>query len=282
MGGRGGKKKGHNEMPGSQPHVSTTLREESSGKKQGSVNAKTMCKLDHLKSLAAWSAIEASIPSLGVFFGERLAATNEALGLRADPSSFLCERCESILQPGHNCTVRIEKRKSKKRKKSNPTTQNHVVYTCHFCSHRNLMRGTPKGYIKDIRPPPKAKPPLKSKSFLQERRSLSETSRSIPEVNKADAAALPTMDGHNNLETSSPATPLPVKRLTLLDSKRKRKRSGAKKVAEPEINSTAENSVPASSKKRKKSWTTLKEIAQSSSKHDNGNKLSNLTIPFFI
>ncbi|KAL8064179.1 hypothetical protein ABFX02_01G074000 [Erythranthe guttata] len=281
MGGRGGKKKGHNEMPGSQPHVSTTLREESIGKKQGSVNAKTMCKLDHLKSLAAWSATEASIPSLGAFFGERLAATNEALGLRADPSSFLCERCESILQPGHNCTVRIEKRKSKKRKKSNPTTQNHVVYTCHFCSHRNLMRGTPKGYIKAIRPP-KAKPPLKSKSSLQKRRSLSEPSRSIPEVNTADASAFPTMDVHNNLETSFPATPLPVTRLTLLDSKRKRKRSGAKKVAEPEINSTAENSVPASSKKRKKSWTTLKEIAQSSSKHDNGNKLSSLTIPFFI
>lgn len=92
MGGRGGKQKGPNATQGSQPRVSMTLREESSGKKQGNVNAKTMCKLDHLKNLAVWAAAEASVPSLAAFFGERLAAANEVLGLRADPSEFVCER----------------------------------------------------------------------------------------------------------------------------------------------------------------------------------------------
>lgn len=89
MGGRGGKKKGPNSTPGSQP---LTLREESSRKKQGNVNAKTMCKLDHLKNLAAWAAEEASVPSLAAFFGERLAATSEALSIRPDPALFVCER----------------------------------------------------------------------------------------------------------------------------------------------------------------------------------------------
>lgn len=88
MSGAGGKKKGSNLAAASQPRGFTTLREESTGKKHGTVNAKTMCKVDHLKYLAA----EASVPSLGAFFGERLAATTEALGLRSDPSSFVCER----------------------------------------------------------------------------------------------------------------------------------------------------------------------------------------------
>lgn len=91
MGGRGGKK-GPNATPGSQSRCSRTLREESNGKKQGSVNVKSMCKLDHLKNLAVWAADEASVPSLGAFFGERLAATSEALSVRPDPSLFICER----------------------------------------------------------------------------------------------------------------------------------------------------------------------------------------------
>ncbi|KAL2238221.1 UNVERIFIED_CONTAM: hypothetical protein Sindi_1013800, partial [Sesamum indicum] len=91
MTGKGGKKKGPNAGAGSQPRVSMTLREESTGKKQGSVNFKSMCKLDHMKNLAVWAAAEASIPSLGAFFGERLAAASEALGIRSDPSLFVCE-----------------------------------------------------------------------------------------------------------------------------------------------------------------------------------------------
>ncbi|PIN15107.1 hypothetical protein CDL12_12257 [Handroanthus impetiginosus] len=283
MGGKGGKKR-LNAAPGLHSHVSMTLREESSGKKQGNVNAKTMCKLDHLKNLAVWSATEASVPSLGAFFGERLAATTEALGLRADPALFVCERCESILQPGDNCTVRIEKNKSKARhrhKKSTHTTQNNVVYRCHFCSHRNLMRGTAKGYIKEICPPkPKPTKPEPAKSGIEKHDSSAKATTGTFEVNKLDTVASPKIDGQN-LETSSQPTPVPSTCLSLLDSKRrKRNRSGAKKVAEPETSATVTDAEK--SKKRRKSWTSLKEIAESS-EHDIGKKkLTNLSIPFFI
>lgn len=92
MGGKGGKKRGNGSTAAAQPRVSTTLREESRGEKQGHVNAKAMCKLDHLKNLAVWAATEAFVPSLGAVYGERLAATTEALGIRGDPSIFVCER----------------------------------------------------------------------------------------------------------------------------------------------------------------------------------------------
>ncbi|KAH6761532.1 hypothetical protein C2S52_018965 [Perilla frutescens var. hirtella] len=259
MGGAGGKKPG--------------------GMKHGNVNAKSMCKIDHLKNLALWAAAEASVPSLGAFFGERLAATSEALGLRADPSLFVCERCESILLPGNNCTVRIEKNKSKgrrRRNKSNTKAQNYVVYRCHSCSHQNMMRGTPNGHVKEICPP-KPKPALK----LKKARETAMTT----EHEKVDSDALLPLDGQN-LETSSPATPLPETGLSLLDSKRrKRNRSCAKKVAEPQISSTAvdsEKSIQSSSKRRKKSWTSLKQIVDSSGQKDIGKKLLDLTIPLFI
>ncbi|GFP99307.1 hypothetical protein PHJA_002074800 [Phtheirospermum japonicum] len=262
-----------------------TMRDQSSGKKHGNVNAKTMCKLDHLKSIAVWAPAEASVPSLGAFLGERLAATTEALGLRADPSLFFCERCESTLQPGSNCTVRIEKNKSKARrhksKKSNLNTQNNVVYTCHFCSHRNLMRGTPKGYVNKLCPP-KAKPPLTAKSVDKCPISTKAT-MNIADVNKTDAIALSTGDGLKKLETSSPATPLPTSGLSILDSKmRKRNRSNARKVAEPETSLTEgddEKSKQGASKRRRKAWTSLKEIAQSGG-NDSSKKLTSLSIPF--
>ncbi|KAK6152114.1 hypothetical protein DH2020_014749 [Rehmannia glutinosa] len=203
--------------------------------------------------------------------------------------ALLFNRCESILQPGSKCAVRIEKNKSKtrhKRKKSNPTTKNNVVYQCHFCSHRNLMRGTPKGYVKEICPP-KAKPTLKletAKFSVDKCPSSAKATTNTAEVNKVDIVDLPTVDGQN-LETSSPATPLPTTFLSLLDSKRrKRNRSGAKKVAEPETSFTAgdeEKSKQVSSKRRKKSWTSLKEIAQSGG-NDIGSNFTNLTIPFFV
>ncbi|KAL3812420.1 hypothetical protein ACJIZ3_013688 [Penstemon smallii] len=250
---------------------------ELNGKKKPNLSAKTMCKVDHLQNLALWAVEEASIPSLGSFFGQRLAATTEALGVRTDPSLFLCQRCESILQPGQNCTVRIEKNKPKqrhKRKKSNISAQNSLVYSCHYCSHRNLMRGTPKGYVKEICPPKAKSLPVK----------LNLAAKSV--VEKHTIAEVSTIALKHNPETSLPETPLPKNGLTLLDSKRrKRNRSIAKKVPDPESTSTAvdaeKNTIGASSKRRRKSWTSLKEIAQSSVK-DTSKNFANLTIPFLI
>ncbi|PWA40809.1 RNAse P, Rpr2/Rpp21 subunit [Artemisia annua] len=127
------------------PQMSVTMRKASTGKKQ--INVKSSLKLQHLKDLAVWASHDAAIPSLGAFFGHHFAASSEALGSPVDPSLFACQRCESMLHPGFNCTIRIEKNKTNSRHKGKKTTnhpRNNIVYTCNFCSHRNMKRGTPQ------------------------------------------------------------------------------------------------------------------------------------------
>ncbi|KAL7178373.1 hypothetical protein ACSBR2_031512 [Camellia fascicularis] len=272
MGKKGANKKAPNLTSGSQ--ASITLREESSGKKQPNVNGKSLLKLEHLQNLAVWASGEASMPSLGAFFGHQLAALGESLGSSPNPSLFPCQRCESILQPGYNCTIRIEKNTAKarrRRKSSNISTQNSVVYKCHFCSHRNLKRGTPRGHMKEICPP-KAKPSFKlepSRSTVIKSVKLDEGATGNKEVKKVDEIASPAITTDDPvIDSPAPATPSVRTGPTLLEAKRrKRNRSGAKKAAESESNSAttvAENSVSMANKRKRKSWTSLKEIAESS------------------
>ncbi|KAL5551642.1 hypothetical protein UlMin_002252 [Ulmus minor] len=273
MGKRGGARKASNVAFGSNNTIS--LREEATGKKQGkggSSNAKHFSKVEHLERLAVWASSEASIPSLGAFFGRRLASVGEVLGVPPNPSLFSCQRCETILQPGSNCTVRIEKNKAKARhrsKKPNTSTQNNIVYTCHFCSHRNFKRGTPKRHVKEIS--------KRAHSKFQRSVSLVKINRSEGEEN------LPTVSEETS--TTDPSTPIVRSGLALLDSEtRKRNRSTAKKQAELANNSPSmegEKSVGASRKRRRKSWTSLKEIVERS-EPDNNRSTSNLTIPFFL
>ncbi|KAK3034551.1 hypothetical protein RJ639_033797 [Escallonia herrerae] len=302
--------------------TSLTLREESTGKKQANVNTKSMMKLDHLKNLAVWASGEASIPSLGAFFGHRMAACKEALGTPPDLSLFTCQRsttesspctkeangkvknvkegcylvfvdlekalttwnvlCESVLQPGYNCTIRIEKNKTKlrhRRKKHSISSQNNVVYKCRFCSHRNLIRGTPRGYMKEICPQ-KPKPQsqsLPAKNFVQ-KSARSERGTKV-EINSTDKTASPDI-GKDDSATKGPATPL----MTLLEHKRrKRNRSASKKAVESGSSSVpvdTEKAVSTSSKRRRKSWTSLKDIAVSD--HGNSRNINNVVIPFFM
>jgi len=93
MGKRGGQKRESNggATPSFGLHTSLSLREEASGRKQ-SHNPKSLLKLKHLQNLAEWATNEASIPSLGAFFGCRFAEFGEALGIRPDPSLFPCQR----------------------------------------------------------------------------------------------------------------------------------------------------------------------------------------------
>ncbi|KAL3498840.1 hypothetical protein ACH5RR_041572 [Cinchona calisaya] len=266
---------------------SVTLREESSGKKQSNVNAKSMLKLDHLKRLAIWASSEASIPSLGAVFGHHLAATAEALGVAPDPSLFSCQRCESILQPGYNCTVRIEKLKAKakqrRKKKPSVSTQNNVVYNCHFCSHQNLKRGTPKGYMKQLCPP-KAKLPSKPEISNLNGENFDKviiTASKDDTISKVGGIASQEITVGNPVN-SSPMTPTPMTKVgALLDmNKRKRNRSGSMKTAEPGNNSVptdAEKASIAPSKRKRKSWTSLKDIAER-----NEQNFATLSIPFHI
>lgn len=77
---------------------SITLREESYGKQHKPLSVKSMLKFDHIKNLALWAGVEASIPSLSAFFGHRLAATAEAFDVPPDPSLFSCQRCDETYQ----------------------------------------------------------------------------------------------------------------------------------------------------------------------------------------
>ncbi|CAK9142228.1 unnamed protein product [Ilex paraguariensis] len=289
MGKKGSNKKAVNLTSGSQSSV--TLREESSGKKQTNVNVKSMLKLEHIKNIAVWASGEATIPSLGAFFGHRFAACAEALGTPPDPSLFPCQRCESILQPGDNCTVRIEKNQKRaqhRRKKPCTPTQNNVVYKCHFCSHRNIKRGTPRGHMKEIYPG-KAKPPSKSEPAnctVHKPTSTETTTTGNVEVNKMDEVTLPELEvAIDGSASKTPATPSVRTGLSLLDAKmRKRNRSGSKKAAESEsspVTRDVEKASSASNKRKRKPWTSLKEIAESSDQSNNRD-FTNLTVTFLI
>ncbi|KAI3864964.1 hypothetical protein MKX03_023235 [Papaver bracteatum] len=128
----------------------------SSSSNSSSVGRRSILKAKHLEKLALWAGDDVSIPSFGALFGQRLASWSESMATPIDSSLFLCQRCESILQPGANCTVRIVKNGTKKnmkwRKNSSVPPQNKVVYTCNFCSHKNLKRGTSKNHMKEILP----------------------------------------------------------------------------------------------------------------------------------
>lgn len=127
-----------------------TLREENTGKKHADINP--ILRMQHLQRLAAWAGGEARIPPLGAFLGVCLAAKAESSAILLDHSTFLCQRCETTLQPGYNCTIRIEQcvNKGRSHKKADIPCKNSVVYTCQFCSHRNLKWGTAEGHIKNL------------------------------------------------------------------------------------------------------------------------------------
>lgn len=290
MGKRGGIKKAPNLAPAFRNPIS--LREESTGRKQtkgGSNSSKSMLKVEYLQKLAIWASGEAAIPSLGAFFGQHLATLLEAMGVPPDPSLFSCERCETILQPGFNCTVRIEKNRGKatrRRKKTYSPTQNNVVFKCHFCSYWNMKRGTPKGHMKEICPS-KAKTSSKSepaKPRLQKCASLENGSRSKDNTNETNELASPAF-AKKIPASDSPVTPLVRTETSLLEGKSgKRNQSTSKRPGGTESNSTptdVEKAVGTSSKRKRKSWTSLKEIAESSG-HDSHRTIPNLTIPFCL
>ncbi|KAF8379502.1 hypothetical protein HHK36_028938 [Tetracentron sinense] len=330
MGKRKGYKKGSAITSGNQSAI--TLREEISGRmnsKGSSNNFKSVLKMQHLQNLAVWAGGEGAVPSLAAFLGHRLAACSEATGIPLDPSLFPCQRCETILQPGHNCTVRIETNKAKVQrrcKKSKNPTQNNVVYTCHFCSHRNLKRGTPKGYMKELysslrKSALELNPiistdqrPASPERGIESTREINENMEEIISLNESEKGTkstgeinekmeeiislneLPILElesSHPNthlattteiLVENSPATPLVRRGAILLEGKRrKRSKSGSKKPIGSESNSAtmdAENSFSGSSKRRRKSWSSLKEISESSERKNTRN-ITNLAIPFF-
>ncbi|KNA21902.1 hypothetical protein SOVF_038900 isoform A [Spinacia oleracea] len=230
--------------------------------------------------------------------------SSSSSSISASASYSATSRCETILQPGLNCTIRIEKNRAKnhRRSKTKTPTQNNVVYTCQFCLHRNLKRGTPKGYMRELTPskPKSSNPkPVKKSNFSnvktdkpsEENNSTVKTEKeneknfSNVETDKANEAPSPSPAITNicSSVTDNPTSSLAESGVKLLDSKRrKRKKPGLKASTEENQVSSAPAVIEkdsGASKRRKKSWTTLKDIAESE-KHDRNQRFTNFSIPF--
>uniref|UniRef100_A0A1J3D8R7 Uncharacterized protein n=1 Tax=Noccaea caerulescens TaxID=107243 RepID=A0A1J3D8R7_NOCCA len=226
---------------------------------QGGPSLKSVLRRDHLKNLALWSvAGDTPIPPIATLFGRLLAAETEASGIAPDPDLFSCQRCETILQPGFNCKVRIEKVSAKKKKKhgrfKKPNIvvlpQNNVVYYCSSCSHRNLKRGTSRGQMKEIYPPkPKPKTPkkIKKEKMMMMRQETQSNMLSSPE-----RIVLET----DRVENSVVDTPKPM--LTLERDKRIR-RSKSKKPIQPESFPEKTTVGGGSNNRKRKALTSVKK-----------------------
>ncbi|KAK2366206.1 RNase P Rpr2/Rpp21 subunit domain-containing protein [Trifolium repens] len=285
-----GKKGGAKKLPKSESKFQNpiTLREEATGKLKTKpiVNIKSHLRIDHLKKLAVWATTEPHIPSLSAFYGQHLATVSEAAGVPPDPSLITCQRCETILHPGFNSTVRIEKNRSKakhRNKKYGSIAQNNVVYNCHFCSHKNLKRGTPKGHLKKICPT-KDKPSLEStpatKPIVRESSKLEKHIVSKDEAGETHSVGsevvvkdVTRMVGPDTTPSTSTPTLLEGKKRSISSSTFKNTFETPSKSAKVDVAKTQSKS----SKRRKKSWTSLKEIAQNKER-----EVANLTIPFFL
>lgn len=161
------------------------------------------------------------------------------------------------------------------------------MYKCHFCSHQNLKKGTPKRYIKGLCPSKhksSLEPKPLTKPIKHESSKLEKTIVSKDEANEIDVLASQVVAEDAPLNDGSPATPLSIGTTTLLEGKKRRRNNSISKKATKTANMSAkvdvEKTVGTSSKRRRKSWTSLKEIAESN-EHDKS-RLANLTIPFFL
>lgn len=132
--------------------------------------------------------------------------------------------------------------------------------------------------------PPKAKPSSKpecGKSPL-EQPTNNVKDKETDMFSKVDEIALPAIAEDSPI-SNSPITPLNSK-ITLEGKKRRRGKPGTKNSSETESNSaiTDDKTVSASSKrKRRTSWTSLKEIAERR-ENDDGQNITNLPIPFSL
>lgn len=146
------------------------------------------------------------------------------------------------------------------------------------------MRGTPHGYMKELCPP-KIKlidrsDPVKLTTEMDSKQAIITESRD--DNVKMDAITPEIVEDAPSIH--APATPATIG-TTLLDSKRrKRNRPGAKKAAESgssSIVADTEKSTGASNKRKRKSWTSLKEIAErNDQEHRHG--ISKLAVPFVL
>ncbi|CAL4956335.1 unnamed protein product [Urochloa decumbens] len=187
--------------PGRASNQAVSIREETSGKTR--VDEASLLRVKHLQRIAAWAGAEAGVGSVGALLGRRLAASAEAVGVPLGTATFLCQRCETVLKPGFNCTVRIrnKRNKAKQRKKSN-CCQNSVSYACHFCGDQNLILGSGKGVVKSLLPSREHATTESSHRILRGNNSSTRT-RDIKKVLEHSQAASLQADSPSGLRQSA-------------------------------------------------------------------------------
>lgn len=185
-----------------------------------SANAKVVKKMQHLQRLAVWAAGEGGIPPIGALLGARLASTGEDSGIPPPNSPFFtCERCETILQPGINCSVRILNYPQKARHKPRSFSKfvNVVVYSCNFCSHKNMKPGTHKEHLK--------KKALEMPTLAMQKKSAKKTIFRQTERSYTESSITASTPSSGN----SPGTPMLA---NLPSTAKKRKRKGLSTLKE--------------------------------------------------
>ncbi|MQM06776.1 hypothetical protein Taro_039607 [Colocasia esculenta] len=270
-----------------------SLREENVGRKH--VNPPAVLKLQHLQRLAIWAGGEAPISPLAAHFGRMLAASAEFEGIPLDRSIVSCQRCETVLQPGYNCTVRIEKNANgAKCHRRSGFSKNNVVCTCHFCSHRNVRKGTPKGHMQGLlasrpRPISELKPAdsitmtiSKSDDNAIVANNLDGFSEYVGEERPLNVESTPQKEVASNI----PAKDCQKTPSTTVSEKEKRKITECKstKGANSATNYAAHGSGKdsgTSSKRRRKGWSGLREVTMSSER-EKEKRMNNLAIPFLM
>lgn len=211
-------------------------------------------------------------------------------------------RCETILQPGFNCTIRIEKcvNKGRWRKKASVPCKNSVVYTCHFCSHRNLKWGTAEGHMKNLiasRPGQDSdsnqhcstdRARGNSENVLAAKHEVhQDAGEEIPlklePVSESKSITPGRAAVTGQILSKCPVTP-PEKVGNTSQRKRKVGDSIPKKLPAGGNHSAMTDSgkgTGGSSKRRRKAWSSLKEITENG-ELENARNLSNFAIPFHI
>lgn len=248
-----------------------------------SANAKVVKKMQHLQRLAVWAAGEGGIPPIGAFLGARLASSAEDSGIPPPDSPFFtCERCETILQPGINCSVRISNYPQKARHKPRAFSKfvNVVVYSCNFCSHKNMKPGTHKEYLKKkaLEKPTLAmqKKSAKKTIFKQTERSYTESSITASTHSPGNSAGTPML-------TNIPRTTKNRKRKGLSTLKELVSGNQRPPSSGNSPSTLMSANLPSTAKKRKwKGLSTLKELASNNQRPSPSfSNLSALKIPSF-
>ncbi|MQL83405.1 hypothetical protein Taro_015902 [Colocasia esculenta] len=264
-----------------------TLREENAGRKH--VEPHAILRLQHLQRLAIWAARKGSMSPLAAHYGRLLAAHAQREGIPLDRSIASCQRCETIFQPGYNCTIKLEKDANGSRYDRKPgILRNNVVYTCHICSHRNLRKGTLKGHVKNLL----ASRPI-SKTNLADS-TIGKSDKDVIVANLSDrydgfVCGKPHFDvkcspekevARNILAQDSPMTPS-----NKASEKKMEEKTAAESIKASNTGHcccttrSGKGSMPI--RKRRKGWSSLRQIALSSD-HMKQQQFDNSAIPFLM